>query len=134
MEIRTLSNEFYTDYRSCTEILMKQTRPYYCLLLDIDGNKYAIPFRHHINHPYAFMTTEKAGLDFSKAVIISDEKYLSHSPATIEQAEFNIIKRSEQQIKSKFKRYLHQYKRALNAPDKERSIRLLKYSTLQYFL
>ena len=50
MEIRTLSKEFYSEYGDCEEILKKITRPYYCLLLDIDEKKYAIPFRHHIKH------------------------------------------------------------------------------------
>ncbi len=44
----------------------------------INGVQYAIPLRSNINHPHVFWTDKNnhCGIDFSKAVIITDEKYI----------------------------------------------------------
>lgn len=44
----------------------------------------AIPFRHHIAHKYAFRTYGDCGLDYTKAVVIADERYIDAGRAQIE--------------------------------------------------
>ena len=56
MRLIYLSSEFYKQYKDCPEILKKPSRPYACLTVKIRGLTFAIPFRHHIAHKYAFIT------------------------------------------------------------------------------
>lgn len=133
MKLRILSKEFYNTYSTCNEILKKENRPYACLTIEVDGVLFAIPFRHHISHNFAFFTIGEAGLDYTKAVVISNPSFLSTESPTIESKEFSIIKKSEQKIIYGFKKYINQYRRAMKHRDNPRSANILKYSALQYF-
>nr|DAL89355.1 MAG TPA: hypothetical protein [Caudoviricetes sp.] len=133
MTLKILSKEFYDTYAGCKEILKKKNRPYACITITVDGLLFAIPFRHHIKHKHSFLTVDDAGLDYTKAVIIIDENFLSDDKPTIESKEFSIIKKHEYKIIYGFKQYVNQYKRALRHKDNPRSANILKYSALQYF-
>lgn len=133
MRIYKLSNQFYEKYGDNEEILQKNNRPYYCLTINIDNILYAIPFRHNISHRYSFITIDKGGLDFSKAVVISNNSYLG-SVTQIDSSEFNIIKRNERKIKIEFKKYVRLLKKALKNPTIPRYENILKYSALRYFI
>lgn len=133
MKLRILSEKFYDTYSNCKEILKKENRPYACLTIELNGLLFAVPFRHHIKHLYAFHTIGDAGLDFTKAVIISDPLFFSHDKPTIESKEFAIIKRNEQKIRYELSKYINQYKRAMKHCNNPRSENILKYSTLKYF-
>lgn len=133
MNIKVLTIEFYTQYKDCNEILHKENRPYFFLTLEIDGLMYAIPFRHHISHSYAFRTIENAGIDFSKAVVVIDESYISDINVNIDSAEYKILKRNENKIKVSFNRYIKQFKKALKNKHIPRNRNFIKFSALQYF-
>ena len=133
MQLKILSEKFYDAYKHCNEILKKENRPYACLTIELDGLLFAIPFRHHIRHPYAFHTLGEAGLDYTKAVIITDSIFLSNDKPSIESMEFAIIKREEQKIRYGLSKYVNQYKRAMKHRDNPRSKNILNYSTLKYF-
>ena len=77
MKLVILSDRFYEKYNNCPELLEKKDRPYYCVALEVDGRTFAIPLRHHIKHPFCFHTVGNAGLDFSKAVTITDPSYIA---------------------------------------------------------
>lgn len=53
-EIRLLSNEFYTDFTLSMypEMEDKQCRPFLVLIIKIEDNKFAIPFRTNVKHKY----------------------------------------------------------------------------------
>ena len=92
MEFHRLSEAFYTKFGQCDEILTKENRPYYVLLLELDGLTYAIPLRSHITHSYCFIadnsSNQNSGLDYSKAVVIIDTiQYIDPAPVTIRQHE-----------------------------------------------
>lgn len=133
MKLKILSEKFYNTYKNCREILKKENRPYACLTIKLDGVLFAIPFRHHIRHQYAFHTIGEAGLDYTKAVIITDSAFLSDDVPSIDSKEFAILKREENKIRYGFSKYVNQYKRAMNHRDNPRSANILKYSTLRYF-
>jgi len=133
MRIYKLSNQFYEKYGDNEEILQKNNRPYYCLTINIDNTLYAIPFRHNISHRYSFITIDKGGLDFSKAVVISNNSYLG-SIAQIDSSEFNIVKRNEGRIKIEFKKYIRLLNKAIKNPSIPRHENILKYSALKYFI
>jgi len=61
MEFRRLSAAFYTQFANCEEILTKEERPYYVLLLELDGLTYAIPLRSNITHSYCYIADHSEG-------------------------------------------------------------------------
>lgn len=133
MKLKILSEKFYQTYSNCKEILKKEDRPYACLTLELNGLLFAIPFQHHISHPYAFHTVGEAGIDYTKTVIITDALFLSDDIPTVESKEFAILKRNEQKIRYELSKYVNQYKRAMKHRSNPRSERIMKFSTLKYF-
>ena len=141
MEFHRLSSAFYKEYSHCQEILTKDDRPYYVLLLKLENNIYAIPLRSHISHPYSFIadtsTDQNSGLDFSKAVVIIDQtKYIEPVPVTIRQSEYNFFKQREHLIKKQFSSYVALYKKEVLRRIKNPKLpvsALCQYSSLKYF-
>lgn len=83
-----LTPEFYEKYKNCKEILQKQKRPYAVHLIRYNNLIFAIPVRSNINHNFSYKTVGNKGLDFTKTVIIIDEKYLSNNKAVINHEEY----------------------------------------------
>jgi protein AbiQ len=141
MEFHRLTPAFYAAYSQCSEILTKEERPYYVLILEVGGVTYAIPLRSHISHQYCFIADnsdgENKGLDYSKAVVIADrEKYLDPAPVTIRQNEFNVLKQQEFLIQKQFSSYVQSYKKEILRRQKNPAFPvsgLCRYSSLQYF-
>lgn len=134
MRLVYLTDEFFERYGNCKEILVKNARPYACLEVKIDGYIFAIPFRHHIKHKYAFFTVGEAGLDYSKAVIIEREEYISPSGARIDTQELNALKGREQLISNGMRKYYRLYLKAVSLPCNPRYDNIRQCSALQYFL
>lgn len=133
MKLITLSPFFYQQYGNCREILTKPTRPYICLSVTIDGVIFAIPFRHHITHKWAFLTYGSAGLDYSKAVVIADSRYIGAGTPTIEQREFQALKGKDALITNGMRKYLAAYKKAVKYPNNTHYALIRSCSSLQYF-
>ena len=55
-EIRLLSSEFYKDYNlsKYPEMEEKTNRPFLVMLVEIENNIFAIPFRTNIKHNYCY--------------------------------------------------------------------------------
>jgi protein AbiQ len=132
-----LSQEFYKEFSNLVEIERKESRPYILFVVCYNGYAFGIPFRSHINHPNFFPTSATGGIDFSKAVIISDQKYILKNKPVIRQDEFKRIKGKEFVIKEKFIKYIEKYKEAVekikNGTAHDRDLLLVKYSTLQNY-
>ena len=133
MQLKILSEKFYARYAHCNEILKKENRPYACLTIELGGLLFAVPFRHHIRHQYAFHTIGEAGLDYTKSVIITDALFLSDDKPSIESREFAVVKREEGKIRYGLAKYVNQYRRAMRHRNNPRSENILRYSTLKYF-
>lgn len=133
MKLITLSPLFYQKYGHCPEILTKPTRPYVCLTVVIDGVVFAIPFRHHITHKWAFLTCGEAGLDYSKAVVIADPGYIGPGVPTIEQREFDALKGKEAVITNGMRKFLAAYKKAVKYSENSHYHAIRTCSALQYF-
>jgi protein AbiQ len=141
MEFHRLSAVFYANFGKCEEILNKEERPYYVLLLELDGLTYAIPLRSHITHPYCFIADnsvgQKSGLDYSKAVVITDTaRYIDPTPITIRQHEYNVYKQREYLIKKQFSSYVASYKKEIRRHMKNPKLpvsALCRYASLKYF-
>ncbi len=133
-----LSSKFYNDYPSTKypEIEQKPNRPYIQVYVVIDGVQYAIPLRSDIRHPFVLWTDKKnhCGIDFSKAVVITDERYIDTSSTPyIRPNEFNALRGKDFKIKYKMIQYIEAYKKAKLDLSISKNHQLVKYSTLQYF-
>lgn len=131
-----LTEQFYNDYVHCTEIEQKQSRPYAQLLLEINNITFAVPLRSNIHHKYVLWSDKnnRCGLDFSKAVVITDMKYIDKTLIPhLRPNEYSALKNKDYFAKQKLQKYIHDYKRAQKYPDKDSNKKILKYSALQYF-
>lgn len=97
-QIVALTSAFYANYPPAAypEILTKAGRPYNCLLVETHYNFYiCLPFRTNIQHKYAYRfkhslrsQKNKSGIDYSKMVIINDDRYISSGTCVIDQDEY----------------------------------------------
>lgn len=133
MRIILLSDKFYRLYGGCKEIMQKKSRPYACLTVTINNVVFAIPFRHHISHKYAFITKNNYGLDYTKAVVIVDNTYISGILPQIDQDEFNAIKGKDALILNGMKKYISLYKKAKQHNGNPHYENIVRCSSLQYF-
>ena len=137
MKYSFLSQKFYTDYphHLFPEIEQKQNRPYTIICVNLNNHIFALPLRSHIKHPFAYLTDKKnkCGIDFSKAVYISNNRYLDKiNKPYIRKNEFDYLKGKEYIIKKKFIKYLQDYVAAQKSLDINK-MTSFAYSTLHYF-
>ena len=136
MDFTFLSNKFYQDYASCPDIEQKSTRPYIMVKILLNGVLFGVPLRSNINHPHVLWTdrANHCGVDFSKAVVLSDPDYIDTSKKPyIRPNEFKSLKWKEFIIQTKLKKYIEDYKNAKEHQEIPRNQLLVRYSTLQYF-
>lgn len=131
-----LTDAFYQDYADYPEIEQKRFRPHVLLKIVVDGVTWCIPLRSHISHPHAYLTDPKnhCGVDFSKAVAITDPRYLDavHKPV-LRQNEFDALRGKDYLIRQRFQAYIRAYIKAKSRLDVPRNRTLVQMSTLQYF-
>ena len=133
MRLVLLSDKFFRMYGNCKEVLQKPKRPYVYLEILIDGVHYAVPFRHHITHKHAFLTGDKCGIDYTKAVVIHDLQFIDSAVPQINQAEYNTIKGKDKLIANGMKKCVGVYKKAREYKDKPQYANIIRCSSLQYF-
>lgn len=135
MKLAYLSSVFYNLHPKdkYPEMLHKEERPYICLTVEVDGRDYAIPIRHHVSHKYGFNTIGERGLDYTKAVLIESESYISGDAPIIDTVEWRKIQMNKNLIYTGFSKYLRDYKHALAHRAHLRNDNIIKYSALQYF-
>lgn len=136
-----LSDEFYKQYPSeeFSEIEHKTSRPYMVLLIKIDNNTYAIPFRTNIRHKYCYKfknsnrdSQSVTGLDYTKAVIVNDANFIGNK-ANIDNKEFVELNSKYYFIISQFKKYVQGYSDYINGKLNQYEQRKYQFSTLKYF-
>lgn len=132
-----LTEKFYYRYRRCSEILQKETRQYSIAILEVDGLRFAIPFRTHINHKYGYIfkdspRSNKSGLDFTKAVVITDDDFIGED-AIIDSKEFSEFIRKKKVIANRFAKFIKDYKKWTSNPAYYKAENIIKFSSLQYF-
>ena len=137
MKFIFLTEQFYDDYKMCLEIEKKSTRPYAQVHIEINNLQFAIPLRSGISHKQHVLWTnkeEKCGLDFSKSVVIVEDKYISKIRIPyIRPIEFNALRGKEHIVKQKLIKHIYDYKKAKSNQSVERNRLLCQFSTMQYF-
>ena len=114
--------------------MIKQRRPYIQLETPIDGNIFAIPIRRRITHKYAFFTRDHRGLDYTKAVMIEDARYISDQKTCIQAEEYYLIRANGGRIFNGLRAYLKVYQNAREHPNTQAAQNILRYGSLRYFL
>lgn len=140
-KINYLTEQFYIDYDKANypEIESKSDRPYMVMLIRVENNTFAVPFRTRITHKnsYRFTNTSRVtdkatGLDFTKAVIVNDSKYIG-APARVDDSEYNELDINHYIIIKRFKKYVNRYIKYKKGLLPSQVAGDYKYSTLKYF-
>jgi protein AbiQ len=144
-----LTAEFYKDHHHLKERLDKwedKGRGYGVLLVAVAGHTFAIPLRSKmdVNHPANFYTKihspegkqVKHGLDYTKAVIITDsERYISKAEFKLaDKNDYVKIIEAQHRIIKAFEKYVKKYIDAVKKQDSNiLQSRKYRYSTLQNY-
>lgn len=132
MKLRKLDSSFYPAHTHLEQALdnidgkwiENKTRGYGIAVVEIKGLTFAIPLRSCINHKAAYLTVthsnkgNKKGLDFSKALLIRDNSYISNEIYKIDKEEHKKLQGKEKFITDKFNKYIARYIDAVNKSDK----------------
>lgn len=147
-----LTPDFYVEQNHLIEMIDKDKRTgkvtdkgrgYGVLLLEVQGHQFAIPLRSkmHINHKENFTTRiykpngvrVRHGLDYSKAVIIPESRFVSTDPFLLaEQSDYLKIEDAEHRIIAAFEKYVLKYIKAVQEQNKH-ILRGYSFSTLQNY-
>lgn len=140
-KLNYLSAEFYNKYNSTDypEIENKENRPYMVMLIQIENNTFAIPFRTNVKHNncYKFENSSRptdsiTGLDYSKAVVVNDSIYIG-APARINDMEYTELDINYHIIIKQFTAFVKGYIKLANGKLNEYQAKKYKYTTLKYF-
>lgn len=140
-KLNYLSADFFKKYSAAQypEIENKNNRPYMVILVRIENNLFAIPFRTNIPHNncYKFRNSSRpsnsvTGLDYTKAVIINDSKYIG-APARIDSKEYAELIKNHPFIIKQFSKYVSDYKKFTKDKKNYYATKKFKYTTLKYF-
>lgn len=145
-QILKLTDEFYQAYPDppYREILHKPTRAYACLLIQSKyGYFIAIPYRSEISHKYAFKFRKsnrskkhKSGLDYTKAVVISNREFISSFSALVDKDEYMETRDNIETIKNEINEFIDDYinyQCERSSLSKNEFDRRYRFSPLQYF-
>ena len=140
-KLNYLTAEFYNQYNSADypEIENKSNRPYLVLLIQIENNTFAVPFRTNVKHNncYKFENSSRptesiTGLDYSKAVIVNESKYIG-AAARINDMEYTELDANYHIIIKQFSTFVKNYIKFANGKLNEYQAKKYQYTTLKYF-
>lgn len=145
IQIRKLTPEFYAENQliQMLDENKNKGRGFGVLLTEIRGYKFAIPFRSNIRREdkFCFETLEKEdvnmkmGLDYTKAVIIKEERYIIDRAYFLkDKRELVKVRKNARTITGEFGNFVEQYIQAVKDNDREfLGQREIKYTTLQNY-
>lgn len=150
VSIKQLTTDFYNENTHLLEVLDKNKetgkiedkgRGYGVFIVPAFGHNFAIPLRSGMTHKMNFTTktsknfkkqTIRKGLDYTKALIINEERYLSQRSFRIPSDEFKKINNSQIKIISDFEKFVNHYVTAFSKND-QNILKAYTYSTLQNY-
>ena len=132
MKLKKLSASFYNNNSHLREALDNhngnweagKVRGYGVVVINLNGLKFAIPLRSRIRHKASYIVQRSnergihgMGLDFSKALLINDDNYISDADFKIPSVQHKKIISNEFHITNKFEKYVLKYKKAMVNQD-----------------
>ncbi|MDH2528304.1 hypothetical protein QDR63_18775 [Acinetobacter baumannii] len=140
MFIQKLDETFFNENNHLVEVLDKREgkwdgekeRGYGILVIEIKSLRFGIPLRSHMNHKQGFFTKGTKGLDYSKAVLLAKDEYISAMPFKIPSDEYVKVKDRSRFIEKKFTKYVEDYIRGVSSND-QNILRPYRFSTLQNY-
>lgn len=142
MLLRKLEALFYDENTHLVEVLDKtgahwdasgKTRGYGIVIIELNGLRFGIPLRSHIwkGNKHCFITKDRKGLDYSKAVLLAKADYVSNVPFQIPNDEIKKLRDKEHIIGKQFGKYVERYvKYASEDPPSMVLQREYRFSTL----
>lgn len=133
MQLKKLDNSFYINNSHLIEALdnhdgtwtQGKVRGYGVVIVSINNLSFAIPLRSNIRHKSSYITVrsnqrglEGKGLDFTKALLITEQRYISHLLFKISPDEHKKLVNKEHYITSKFEKYVSKYVAAIKKSDR----------------
>jgi protein AbiQ len=147
IKVVKLKDEFFVENKDLKEslhaggggdIAAGKVRGYGIVTVRLEnGLLFGIPLRSHMKHKSGFPTDDSdpndvKGLDYSKAVLITDENHVSNDQFTIPKNEYIKIADRELYIRERFEKYIKKYIKGANSGDKN-ILREYNFSTLQNY-
>lgn len=140
MEIKKLEDAFYSENSHLVEVMDKQgnawtsdkTRGYGIVVVEIVGLRFGIPLRSNANHKQCYNFSGNKALDYSKAVLLMKDEYISDVPFKIPDEEFLIIQKKSFFITKQFTKYVERYIEAVKQGD-DNKLKTYRFSTLQNY-
>lgn len=132
MDLRKLHPSFYKDNVGIKEALdnfngnweSNKVRGYGVVIISIDSLTFAIPLRSRIKHRAAYITqttTDRSyrggGLDYTKALLLTDMSYVSNDLFKIPYQERKKLRNKESFISGRFEKYVQRYIDAIRLDD-----------------
>jgi protein AbiQ len=149
MQLKKLDYSFYGDNSHLIEVLDNhgglwekgKTRGYGVVVIDFKGLMFAIPLRTNIRHDAAYITVNNPtqgikgkGLDYSKAVLITKQSYISNEPFKIPSDERKKLLNKEHSVTQHFEKYVGRYIKAVNVADRNiLNSKEYRHTTLQNY-
>lgn len=142
MDLKKLSPEFYAENEHLLEVLDKnrhtneweqfKQRGYGLAIISINNLRFGIPIRTTIHkaNKYCFKTIGNSGLDYTKAVLLEKDTYISSETFKVKSEEFTKIKEHEHFIQQRFEKYVNAYIAAHQKNDMRVINRDFRFSTL----
>jgi protein AbiQ len=149
MQLKKLDVSFYEENSHLIQALDNhsgnweagKTRGYGIVVINFNGLTFAIPLRTNIKHDAAYITVRSSeqgikgkGLDYSKAVLIVQESYISNEHFKIPAAEHKKLLDKEHFVTAKFEKYVERYRKAVIVSDENiLTSQQYRFTTLQNY-
>jgi len=139
--ILKLAETFFQENAHLVEVLDKnkrgqwdgeKERGYGLAVISHKNLRFGIPLRTNISHSYCYRTSADKGLDYTKAVLLLKESYITDRPFMIDNIEFLKIKEHSHHISVQFGKFVDRYVSGITHSDAN-ILRAYKYSTLQNY-
>ncbi len=132
MQLKKLTQNFYEDNLHLKEALdnhngqwqENKIRGYGVVIITINQLTFAIPLRSNIKHNASYITVRSnkqaikgKGLDYSKALLITDKKYISQQVFKIPNSEHVRLQDKSTHITARFEKYVSRYIHAVKVED-----------------
>jgi len=109
---------------------MGKDRPHAIVLIELNGLRFAIPLRTNLSHRQGFRTIGNGGLDYSKCLLIFEDRDISRDIKLSSSAEFQAINQHEVKIIRDFTKYVERYIKAARKGDANILGQTYRYTTL----